>query len=93
MKVPLAIAFLAMSAGVLWANTLGGALSGHVMRVLFCALCVLGLATRSICETILLAIVVRLALMVMSKPNSLDKLFAALDLAAYFAAFITLLPR
>jgi hypothetical protein len=91
MKASLAITLIALSVGVLWTNTLGGLLPAYLVRILFCILCVLGLATRSIRETILLVVAVLLALLVMTTPAGWPKLLVALDLAAYFAAFIVLM--
>lgn len=91
MKSLLAVILLALSASVLWANTYGGDLAGTAERVLFCALCAVGLAARSLRETILLIAAVVLALLVLRNPDGLSQVFIALDLAAYFAAFIVLL--
>ena len=91
MKASLPLTLIALSAGVLWANTLGGAFAAQTVRILFCLLCILGLATRSIRETILLGVAIALALLTLAKPQGYSALLIALDLAAYFAAFIVLL--
>lgn len=66
-------------------------MSESLVRVLFCVLCLLGLATCSIREVILLGVSTVLSLLVMQGADGWSDIFAALDLAAYFAAFIVLL--
>lgn len=91
MKRLLPLILVALSTSVLWANAVGGSPADVAVRVLFCTLCLTGLATRSIRETILLAAATVLTLLVLRNPEGWAQLFAALDLAAYFAAFIVLL--
>lgn len=91
MKALLASILVALSASVLWANMLGGDLAPALARAVFCALCLLGLAARSLRETILFAVALVLAGLVWRGPDGQALLFEALDLAAFFAAFIVLL--
>lgn len=91
MKTLLAIILVGFSAGVLLTNTLGGPAASGAARTLFCVLCIAGLGARSIRETILLGAALLLSLLVLRTPDGWTKLFTALDLAAYFAAFIVLL--
>ncbi len=91
MKPLLALNLIALSAAVLWVNTLGGNAADAAVRILFCALILLGLSARSVRETILLIVAILLAAIALRRANGWDKVFEALDLAAYFAAFIVLL--
>jgi len=91
MKTLLALILTALSAGVLWANTFGGAAADSAVRILFFALCLAGLSARSIRETLLFIAASLLTVLALRGNDGWVKLFAALDLAAYFAAFIVLL--
>ena len=91
MKPLLALNLIALSAAVLWVNTLGGNAADAAVRILFCALVLLGLSARSVRETILLIVTILLAAIALRRADGWDKVFEALDLAAYFAAFIVLL--
>lgn len=91
MKTILALILIALSACVLWANTIGGAGADIAARILFCALCLAGLSARSVRETILFVVAMILAFLTLREPDGWQNLFTAIDLAAYFAAFILLL--
>jgi hypothetical protein len=91
MKSILALTLIALSVSVLWANTVGGTVVDIALRILFCAMCLVGLTTRSIRETILFGVALVLVVFALREPDGWANIFAALDLAAYFAAFIVLL--
>ena len=90
MRAALAITLIAVSAAVLLTNTYGGALAQNSARVLFIALCVIGLGTSTIREKALSCAALALCA-VLYISGKVDGVLAGLDLAAYFAAFIALL--
>ncbi|MEP5154131.1 hypothetical protein, partial [Planktotalea sp.] len=90
MRAALAITLIAVSAAVLLTNTHGGALAQNSARVLFIALCVIGLGTSTIREKALSCAALALCA-VLYISGKVDGVLAGLDLAAYFAAFIALL--
>lgn len=91
LKTALALTLLAVSTCVLLANTLGGATAESAARLLFCLLCVIGLMACTIREALLLCAATILAVLLLQTPGGWENLLDALDLAAYFAAFIVLL--
>ena len=90
-KTTLAIVLLSLSISVLAANTLGGPLWDWTARLLFCTLCLVGLKISSVREVLLLTVALILAVVALRDPGGWTHIFTALDLAAYFAAFIVLL--
>jgi hypothetical protein len=90
-KAALALVLLAVSASVLSANTLDGPVWDAAARVSFCLLCGIGLMTSTVREVLLLCGAIILALLLLRVPDGWATLLTALDLAAYFAAFIVLL--
>ena len=90
-RAALAIVLLAVSAAVLAANTIGGPLADAAARVLFVLLCLLGLRTSTIREVLLGVAALILAILLWRTQEGRAVLPLAIDLAAYFAAFIALL--
>jgi len=87
----LSLILIAVSAAVLGANTVGGDVLSHAARILFCALCVVGLATSTIREALLLVASLVLGFLILRTSEGYEALWVSMDLAAYFAAFIVLL--
>lgn len=90
-RTALAMVLIAVSVAVLMANTLGGPIAGIAERLLFICLCLLGLRTSTIREVLLLCAALILAGLLWRTPDGRSVLPIAIDLAAYFAAFIILL--
>ncbi|MCG3268101.1 hypothetical protein [Yoonia sp. I 8.24] len=91
MRALLAIVLIADSAAVLAANTFGGDFAHTVARILFVVLCLLGMKTSTLREMLLFLASLMLAAILWQDPEDHAALFIAMDLAAYFAAFIALL--
>lgn len=91
MRAMLAIVLIAASVAVLAANTVGGPIADAAARVLFVVLCLLGLRTSTIRELLLLIAALALSILLWRTPEGRAVLPIALNLAAYFAAFIALL--
>jgi len=90
-RAALAMVLIAVSVAVLMANTFGGPVANGAARVLFVALCLLGLRTSTIREVLLLLVALVLTGLLWRTPDGRDVIPLALDLASYFAAFIALL--
>lgn len=86
----LAIILIAVSVAVLAASTIGGPIADGASRLLFVALCIVGLQTSTIREVLLLIVSLILGGLIWQQGGT-DTLLSAVDLAAYFAAFIALL--
>lgn len=91
MRAALAIVLITLSGSVLAANTLEGSLIDAATRTLFVLLCLLGLRTSTIREVLLAVAALALCVLLWRTPDGREVLPLALDLAAYFAAFIALL--
>lgn len=76
---------------VLLDRTIGGGVVGWAAGAAFIVLCVVGLRTSTIREVLLLIASVLLSVALLSVPGNVLVFLEALDLAAYFAAFILLL--
>jgi hypothetical protein len=91
MRSLLAIVLIANSVAVLIANTFDGTAALVIARALFLALCLIGMRTCSLREVLLFIASFVLAALLWFTPEDHAALWAAMDLAAYFAAFIALL--
>ncbi len=87
-RAALAIVLIALIIAVLLSNTLGGTLARTGAHLLFAALCLLGLQTNTVRENLLLVAALVLGALIWNAPEGRDSLLHAMDLAAYFAAFI-----
>ncbi|MGJ8624847.1 MAG: hypothetical protein ACSHW1_19060 [Yoonia sp.] len=87
----LAIILLALSVFVLADRTIGGPFLDWASGAAFVALCLVGLATSTIREWALLAVAVILSMFLFRTTAGEAAFLQSLDLAAYFAAFISLL--
>ncbi|WP_371155812.1 hypothetical protein [Jannaschia sp. 2305UL9-9] len=91
-RAALTLCLIALSVAVLLAAATGFGPADQAARSLFCALCLLGLTTSTIREWLLLtAALILAALLIRSGAAGYETLWSALDLAAFFAAFIALL--
>jgi len=90
-QAALATVLIAVSAAVLAANTFGGPLADATVRTLFVLLCLLGLRTSTIREILLAIAALILSTLLWRTQEGRAVLSQAIDLAAYFAAFIALL--
>ncbi|MEP2533236.1 hypothetical protein [Shimia sp.] len=87
----LATTLIAVSIAVLAANTIGGALAQNAARILFVALCLIGVRTSTLREFLLLSAALILGGLLYQSSDGRLALLAGMDLASYFAAFIALL--
>ena len=87
----LAIVLIILSILVLGARTIGGPLLDWSAGLGFAALCIVGLKTSTIREWLLLAAAVLLSAFLLRADNGWSVFAEAVDLAAFFAAFILLL--
>lgn len=87
----LAIVLLVISALVLGARTLGGQILDWSAGLAFVALCLLGLASSTIREWLLLGAALVLSFLLLRTESGLVVFIEAIDLAAFFASFILLL--
>ncbi len=90
-RISLAALLVALSVCVLISRVYVQFEATVLARFLFCALCVSGLKISTIRERILSAAALGLALILTMSDHGVNALFAAIDLAAFFAAFIALL--
>lgn len=90
-SAPIAITLIVLSAFVLCQRTLGGPVFDWGVGAGFAALCVIGLRTNTIRETLLLIISVILTAVFSSGGGEAAVFGEAIGLAAFFAAFIVLL--
>lgn len=91
MRTVLATTLVLVSIAVLAANTIGGPITQGAARFMFIALCLFGLQASTIREVLLLGAAIILGTIMWRVPESHAALLSAIDLAAYFAAFIALL--
>lgn len=91
MRAILATTLILVSIAVLAANTLGDPYTQAAARVFFVALCLFGMRTSTIREVVLMGAALILGIIMWRMPQSHGALLNAIDLAAYFAAFIALL--
>lgn len=87
----LAITLLGLSALVLGTHTIGGPVLEWSVSAAFIVLCLIGLASSTIREWVLLAGSILLAVLLVRTPDGWGVLRESLGLAAFFAAFILLL--
>ncbi len=87
----LAIVLIALSILVLGARTIGGPVLDWGAGLGFAALCIMGLASSTIREWLLLAAAIVLSALLLQSKDEWDVFAQAVNLAAYFAAFILLL--
>jgi hypothetical protein len=90
-RTVLAMILVAVSVAVLASNTVGGTIADTAARILFGVLCLCGLRTGTIRELLLLTFALILTALLLRTPDGRSILPEAIDLAAYFAAFIALL--
>lgn len=84
----LSIVLTGLIVTVLLANIAGQPVFHTAARALFGVLCLLGIGTNTIREIVLLSAAVLLAVLIWRMPDQHHSLSQAMDLAAYFAAFI-----
>lgn len=87
----LAMVLIVLSILVLGARTIGGPLLDWGAGLGFAALCIVGLKTSTIREWLLLAGAALLSVLLLTAENGWVAFAEAVDLAAFFAAFILLL--
>ncbi|QEE34952.1 hypothetical protein FTO60_04000 [Octadecabacter sp. SW4] len=87
----LATVLIALSVLVLGARTIGDSLFAWGAGLGFAALCIAGLKTSTIREWLLLAAAIILSVLLLQTENGWEVFAQAVDLAAFFAAFILLL--
>ena len=87
----LATTLVAVAIAVLAAQTVGGVFAQNAARVLFVVLCIVGLRTNTVRESLLLCFALLLGVVLCQSESGWLVLLAGIDLAAYFASFIALL--
>lgn len=87
----LATTLVAVAIAVLAAQTVGGVFAQNAARVLFVVLCIVGLRTNTVRESLLLCVALLLGVVLCQSESGWLVLLAGIDLAAYFASFIALL--
>ncbi|MFK7868136.1 MAG: hypothetical protein AB8B58_02730 [Roseobacter sp.] len=90
-RAALAMTLIGVSLAVVVAASWGGIFSQTAARVLFIALCLIGLRSSTLREGLLLAGAMVLSVLLLRHPDGQAAWGAAVDLAAFFAAFIALL--
>lgn len=91
-RLALTLCLVFLAASVLLAAATDLQVAHYASRILFCALCLLGLRSSTIREWLLLSVSLVVGTRLLAgSPEMRGVFMAALDLAAFFAAFIALL--